>query len=184
VKPGAAASPGRPHGRGIPKRLRRFVWERDRGRCAFVSADGHRCEATRALEIDHVTPVSIGGRTTADNLRVLCRAHNQYEAGRVLGREHVQRQRELAERARTRARAARKADEQRAKTRDAARQARHDDLHAALRGLGFRADEARRGVALADTTPDASLEACLRRVLPELARPVAARGERMARSTA
>jgi hypothetical protein len=63
-------------------------------------------------------------------------------------------------------------------------QARHDDLHAALRGLGFREAEAKRGAGMADAMPEASLEACLRRVLPALTRPAAMRGERMAASTA
>ena len=73
-------------------------------------------------------------------------------------------------------------------TREAAARARHAelraDLHAALRGLGYRAAEARRGAALADTQPDASLEACLRLALAELARPLLMRCERMAKSTA
>jgi hypothetical protein len=183
VKPGAVPAT-EPRGPGIPKPLRRLVWERDGGRCAFVSADGHRCGTTRQLEIDHVTPLALGGRTVPDNLRVLCRAHNQFEAERVLGKEHVQRRRELAQRDRARAKAADEAARQRAKARDAAAQARRDDLHAALRGLGFRDAEAKRGVAMAEEMPGASLEACLKRVLPELARPVAIRGERMARSTA
>ena len=40
-----------------------------------------------------------------------------------------------------------------------------------------------RGAEMADTLPDASLEACLRRALAELTRPVVRRGERAARST-
>jgi hypothetical protein len=158
VKPGAAPA-AEPRGRGIPKPLRRLVWERDGGRCAFVGAGGHRCEETRRLEIDHIMPLAKGGTTTPENLRVLCRAHNQYEAERVLGKEHVQRRRDLARRERARA-----------KARDAVRQARHHDLHAALRGLGFSGAEARRGVGMADAMPEASLEACLRRGLLTSAR--------------
>ena len=67
------------------------MWERDGARCAFVSADGHRCEETGRLELDHITPVAMGGEATPENLRVLFRAHNQFEAERVLGKEHVQR---------------------------------------------------------------------------------------------
>jgi 5-methylcytosine-specific restriction endonuclease McrA len=106
AKPASATAVPRGGGRGIPKALRRFVCERDGGRCAFVSADGHRCESTRRLEIDHIQPVALGGETKPENLRLLCRAHNQYEAERVLGREHVQAQRELANRTRARAKAA------------------------------------------------------------------------------
>ena len=153
-------------------------------RCAFVSAGGHRCGKTGRLEIDHVTPVARGGSNAPDNLRVLCRAHNQYEAERVLGREHVQRKRELARRERARDKAAASAGVARAQARDSAKQARYDDIRAALRGLGFRDDEARRGAGLADAMPDASLEACLRLALTELTRAVAMRGERRARSSA
>ena len=183
VKPGAAPNV-EPKGRGIPKPLRRLVWERDGGRCTFVSPDGHRCEETGRLEIDHIQPVAMGGSTTPDNLRVLCRTHNQYEAERVLGKEHVECRRELAQRERARARVAAEASVARAKARDAAKQARYDDLHAALRGLGFRDAEARRGAGMAEAMPDASLEDCLKRALTELSRPIALRGERMARSTA
>jgi hypothetical protein len=182
VKSGAAVAAG---ARSIPKALRRLVWERDGARCAFVSADGHRCGETGRLEIDHVTPVAAGGRSTPENLRVLCRAHNQHEAERVLGRERVQRQREIAQRERARARLAAQEALERQKTRNAVKQARHDDVYAALRSLEFGAADARRGAQLADAMPDdASLEACVRAALVELARPLILRGERMARSTA
>ena len=200
VKPGAAVEAGSARGRAIPKALRRLVWERDGGRCAFVSADGHRCEEIRRLEVDHITPVSLGGESTPDNLRLLCSCHNAYEAERVLGREHVQRRRELAQRERAKAELAAQASRERqrardavateeaaarAKVRDAAKQARHDDVHAALRGLGSGAAEARRGAEVADAMPDdASLEACLKAALTELTRPLLMRGERMARCTA
>ena len=91
VKPGAAAPAAGTGGRSIPKPLRRLVWERDGGRCTFVSPDGHRCEETGRLEIDHITPVAEGGRTTPDNLRVLChlcryRHNRQYAASGFMPR--------------------------------------------------------------------------------------------------
>jgi 5-methylcytosine-specific restriction endonuclease McrA len=185
AKPGAAASEGTTKGRAIRRRLRRLVWERDGGRCTFVSADGHRCEETGRLEVDHITPVAMGGESTPENLRLLCSAHNQHEAERVLGREHVRRRREIAHRERARAKVAAQASRERAKARDAARQARHDDVHAALRGLGSSVAEARRGAEVADAMPDdASLESCLRAALTELTRPLVMRSERMARNTA
>jgi len=76
--------------RCIPARVRRAVYVRDAGRCAFVGQNRVRCNATSRLEFDHVVPVAHGGRSTADNLRLLCRAHNRYEAERVLGREFMQ----------------------------------------------------------------------------------------------
>ena len=173
------------------------MWERDGARCAFVSADGHRCEEIGRLEVDYITPVEMGGRSTPENLRVLFRAHNQFEAERVLGKEHVQRRREIARRERAKAKVAAEASVERAKARvaaeasverqkarDAVQQARYDDVYSALRGLGCSAVDARRGAEMADAMPDASLEACLRLALTVLARPVAMRGERRARSTA
>ncbi len=121
-------------------------------------------------------------------------------AERVLGRERVQRRREIAQRKRAKARLAAQASAERqrardavateeaaarAKVRDAAKQARHDDVHAAPRGLGSGAAEARRGAEVADAMPDdASRKACLRAALAELTRPLIQRGARMARCTA
>jgi len=71
--------------RCVPASVQREVWERDGGQCTFVSVDGHRCEARRWLEIDHIQPVARGGEATAGNLRLRCKAHNQYEAERTFG---------------------------------------------------------------------------------------------------
>ena len=72
--------------RHIPSAVRAQVFERDGGQCAFMTDDGKRCECREALQYDHVLPRSQGGRTSTDNLRLLCPAHNQYEADRKLGR--------------------------------------------------------------------------------------------------
>jgi hypothetical protein len=117
----------------------------------------------------------------------------------MLGREHVLHRREIAQRERAQAKAAVQASRERqrardtaatgkavaqAKARDAAKQARHDDVYAALRGLRSNAAEARRGAEIADAMPDdATPEACLKAALTELARPLILRGERMARCT-
>jgi 5-methylcytosine-specific restriction endonuclease McrA len=70
------------HPRTIPAHVQRDVWKRDDGRCTFKSATGRRCEATRSLEFDHVKPVALGGQGSVDNVRLLCRKHNQLEAER------------------------------------------------------------------------------------------------------
>jgi hypothetical protein len=70
--------------RHVPATIRRQVWERDAGRCAFVGTDG-RCAATGFLEIHHVEPFAAGGRSTVDNLELRCRAHNNYEARLFFG---------------------------------------------------------------------------------------------------
>lgn len=71
--------------RHIPARVRRAVRARDGDRCTFVSGSGHRCFATSPLEFDHIEPVARGGRSTLENLRLRCRAHNQYAAERAFG---------------------------------------------------------------------------------------------------
>lgn len=70
--------------RHVPAAVRRAVWARDQGRCAFVGADG-RCLETGWLELHHVMPFARGGPTTAENLELRCRAHNAYEAEREFG---------------------------------------------------------------------------------------------------
>lgn len=76
--------------RCIPARTRRAVYERDEGRCAFIHEDGRRCDSTHRLEFDHVQPLARGGKSTVENLRLVCRAHNQYEAERAFGREFIE----------------------------------------------------------------------------------------------
>jgi 5-methylcytosine-specific restriction endonuclease McrA len=86
--------------RSVPADVQRAVWQRDGDQCTFVSADGHRCEERRFVELDHVDPVARGGEATVANLRVLCRAHNQYEAERAFGAEFMRHKRIAAAEAR------------------------------------------------------------------------------------
>lgn len=78
--------------RHVPAAVKRAVAERDGHQCAFVSADGRRCRERAHLEYDHVIPFARGGRTTVENLRLLCGAHNKYEAERVYGVAHMREQ--------------------------------------------------------------------------------------------
>ncbi|HYJ32153.1 MAG TPA: hypothetical protein VE326_02945, partial [Candidatus Binatia bacterium] len=71
--------------RHIPTQVRRAVWERDGGRCTFVSADGYRCASRRFLEFDHIEPFARGGMSHVDGLRLRCRAHNQHAAEQTFG---------------------------------------------------------------------------------------------------
>src|SRR4029453_18556986 len=75
--PRNSATEGR--GRHVPAAVKRAVWRRDEGRCAFVGRSG-RCAETAWLEFHHVQPYADGGRTSVDNIQLRCRAHNQYEA--------------------------------------------------------------------------------------------------------
>ena len=70
--------------RHIPASVKRAVWARDRGQCAFVGSHG-RCGETGFLEFHHIEPFAAGGRTEIGNLQLRCRAHNQYEATMYFG---------------------------------------------------------------------------------------------------
>ena len=81
---GKAAHPRAPHetkrdSRQIPAAVKRAVWQRDNGRCAFSGSHG-RCTETGFLEYHHVVPFASGGSRSPSNLELRCRAHNQYEA--------------------------------------------------------------------------------------------------------
>ena len=73
-----------PGSRYIPAFVRRAVWKRDGGRCAFMGSRG-RCCATAFLEFHHLTPFALGGASTVDNIELRCRAHNQREAELFFG---------------------------------------------------------------------------------------------------
>jgi hypothetical protein len=50
--------------RHISKAVRRVVWRRDGGRCAFVSSAGRRCTERTFLEFHHVQPYAMDGPAT------------------------------------------------------------------------------------------------------------------------
>ena len=83
----ARPGPSRPatSARHIPAAVKRVVRERDGDRCTFIGDSGRRCAARRLLEFDHREPVARGGETTAENLRLVCRAHNQHAAECTFG---------------------------------------------------------------------------------------------------
>jgi HNH endonuclease len=71
--------------RNIPAEVKRLVDGRDKRRCAFVAPNGRRCDERRFLEFHHVVPYAAGGKPTADNIQLRCRAHNGYEADLFYG---------------------------------------------------------------------------------------------------
>jgi hypothetical protein len=81
----AAREPA-PGSRHIPADVKRTVWRRDQGRCAFIGARG-RCPETGFLEWHHVQPFAAGGRATVENIELRCRSHNQHEARLFFGEE-------------------------------------------------------------------------------------------------
>jgi hypothetical protein len=69
----------------IPLAVRRAVWARDGGRCAYVSKDGRRCTECSYIEFHHVVARALGGRATVENIALRCRRHNQYESEVLFG---------------------------------------------------------------------------------------------------
>jgi hypothetical protein len=61
--------------------LKREIWIRDRGKCQYRDLKtGRVCASSFQVQVDHVEPFSLGGKTTAENLRLLCRKHNHWAA--------------------------------------------------------------------------------------------------------
>jgi hypothetical protein len=77
--------PADPRSRHVPAEVKREVWLRDQGQCAFVSSGGRRCRERTFLEFHHSEAFALGGPTTADNLSLRCREHNVHEAELVFG---------------------------------------------------------------------------------------------------
>ncbi len=86
----AAVEPRQGQGAGsrsrhIPARVKRAVWLRDGGRCAFVATHGRRCTGRVLLEFHHREPYGIGGEATVANISLRCKAHNLYESELAFG---------------------------------------------------------------------------------------------------
>lgn len=75
--------------RYLSKQVRRDVHARDGGQCAYVAADGRRCNARAFIQFDHVDPFARNGSSEAQNLRLLCKAHNLLHARKCFGNEHI-----------------------------------------------------------------------------------------------
>jgi hypothetical protein len=73
------------HRKHISRDVRRRIVERDGARCAFVSAEGVRCEAHAFLQFHHRQPWARNGGETVENLEVMCHAHNRLLAERDFG---------------------------------------------------------------------------------------------------
>ncbi|HET7695248.1 MAG TPA: HNH endonuclease signature motif containing protein [Vicinamibacterales bacterium] len=83
-RPHRTAPPTASNSRHIPAAVRRAVWARDGGQCAFVG-DAGRCSERGFLEVHHVFPHADGGVASVGNLQLRCRAHNAYEAEEWFG---------------------------------------------------------------------------------------------------
>ena len=167
-RPAPRNQPPSTNPRYIPSHVKRTVWERDGGRCTFVSQTGRRCAARSRLEFDHVMEVARGGRATVEGIRLRCRGHNQYGAECTFGAEFMRRKREEAREIRRKEAAVRLADQARQRERAAKARAAAEEVITPLRLLGFRADEAQRAAAMCESMHDAPLEERVRRALSHL----------------
>ncbi len=82
-------SRGTKHGE-FSREARREIYERDGERCTYVSPSGERCRARAFVQLDHGNPRALGGAGTTDNGRLLCRAHNLFEAEKVFGGRYIE----------------------------------------------------------------------------------------------
>jgi hypothetical protein len=69
----------------VPREVKREVWGRDAGQCAFVSPTGRRCTESTFLEYHHIQPYAMQGPATVANISLRCWRHNQYEAEMIFG---------------------------------------------------------------------------------------------------
>ena len=141
----------KPGSRHVPLGVVRLVWERDGGQCTFVDAEGRRCSSRRFVTLEHRHPFSLGGSPSAENLCLLCRAHNLHTARQVFG-----------EWPRKAAPKARETDE-----------STFTKLSAGLKNMGFSGPEVRRAIAeLRSSALDQDLGSLLKAAL-ELLVPAA-----------
>jgi hypothetical protein len=140
----------KPGSRHIPVAIQRAVRERDGNQCAFVDAQGRRCEERRFLTVEHCEPFARGGETSVDNCCLHCAAHNLLRARQVYGDELIAKK------------IARQAPDVSAK---------HDKIQSALVNMGFKSREAKKAVyALSEhASPEADLTTLLRAALQFLA---------------
>ncbi|MFT3917674.1 MAG: hypothetical protein QM704_27405 [Anaeromyxobacteraceae bacterium] len=69
--------------------VRRAVLERDGYRCRFGEKEGHRCEATENLTMEHKDGALVTGSSTVDELLTYCFPHNLYAAFLKFGPEFM-----------------------------------------------------------------------------------------------
>ena len=155
ARPRASTPNASSDSRHIPDHVVRAVWERDGGACTYVSEDGRRCGSTWQVELDHRVEFGRGGEATVDNVRLLCRPHNQYLAECTYGPGFMQAKRLAA----AEARAASRIEAAAAEDPD------RRDVISGLRNLGYRAREAEEAAAVCSDVPDATLEQKFRAAL-------------------
>ncbi|HEY6559968.1 MAG TPA: hypothetical protein VI072_21940 [Polyangiaceae bacterium] len=165
---------------GIPRAVRREVFERDGEQCTYVAPDGRRCSAGAFLELDHIQPRAQGGGDEVQNLRVRCHAHNQLWAEQSYGRQHIAARRHFRQQKSMATPAGQDGQAPQREPRPVSEDAFATVVQKACRaleGLGFRKSEARK--ALDDIERECSglqqrpaLQQVLRTALCRLSAPV------------
>jgi hypothetical protein len=76
--------------RAIPTFVKRIVFDRDQGSCAYQNRlTGKRCGSTYRLQFDHILPFAKHGEHSTKNIRVLCQSHNLLHAVKAFGKEKM-----------------------------------------------------------------------------------------------
>jgi hypothetical protein len=75
--------------RHVPEEIKRTVYERDGGQCAFVDSRGRRCPERGFLQLDHVNGFARTREHKVETVRLLCAVHNQYTADLLYGRDFM-----------------------------------------------------------------------------------------------
>ena len=70
--------------RNVPAMVKRKVFARDKNKCVI-------CGSKRNLELDHITPISVGGLTVESNLRITFKFCNTRNAIVFLGQNKMNR---------------------------------------------------------------------------------------------
>jgi len=69
--------------RFVPIDLKRAIFKRSGGQCEYTDPKTKkRCQCKYRIQIDHVYPYALGGKTKLQNLRHLCQTHNLHAAKR------------------------------------------------------------------------------------------------------
>jgi hypothetical protein len=76
----------------IPAAIKRAIWKRDDGCCAFTNQTGKKCGSRHRVQFDHYpTPHALGGPSTEQNLRLACFQHNARHAIQRYGLKKMER---------------------------------------------------------------------------------------------
>ena len=84
-----ASAPSGTVSRRIPAAIRRAVWEREGGRCSYLSRGGRRCGTRDFLEFHHQVPWARCREHRESNIHLRCRSHNLHAAELDFGVEHM-----------------------------------------------------------------------------------------------